>query len=119
MTTNSSPPMRATVSAGRTAPRGRPPGPPRRPPPPPRPAAGPREQLVADAVAVLVVDLLEVVEVDEQHAGLAGLALGLGQRVVEAVLQERAVRQAGERVVQRVVSHPVLAAQALHGSGED
>ena len=54
------------------------------------------EELVADRVAVLVVDALEAVEVDEEQAARADLA---DEGVVDALGQERAVGQAGERVV--------------------
>ena len=61
-TTNSSPPSRATVSAGRTAATIR--------------WRERDQQRVAGGVAEEVVDALEVVEVDEQHRGVAALALG-------------------------------------------
>ncbi len=46
-----------------------------------------------------VVDLLEAVEVDEQHGGAPPRALGVGQRLVDAVDEQRAVGQPGQRVV--------------------
>nr|WP_228430773.1 hypothetical protein [Baekduia soli] len=62
------------------------------------------EQQVAVHVPERVVDLLEVVEV-EQHHGRAGVVLADGgaQRVLQPRAQHAAVRQPGERVVQRVV----------------
>jgi hypothetical protein len=54
------------------------------------------QQPVAGAVAERVVDDLEVVEVDEQHGDVAGAPR---QRAVEALEEELAVGQAGERVV--------------------
>ena len=55
---------------------------------------GQAQQLVADLVAERVVDGLEVVEVDEQHRDALAAAARVGQRVADAVLEERAVRQA-------------------------
>jgi len=71
------------------------------------------EQLVAVIVAERVVDLLEAVEVDEQERGGAARAPRVGDRTLRAPVQEHAVGQAGERVVQR------LAAQAARGPGHN
>ena len=61
------------------------------------------QQLVAEVVAERVVDLLEVVEVDQHHAeGPADGARAL-DRVGELELEEQAVRQTRERVVERLV----------------
>ena len=87
-TANSSPPSRATVSPARSAPQ------------PPRDRD---QQLVAARVAERVVDRLEAVEVDQQHAdggprprrALLGLA--------QAVGEQRAVGEVGQRVVERAV----------------
>ena len=58
------------------------------------------QELVAGGVADAVVDGLEAVEVDEEHAQL-GLAAGRHvERVLEAVEEERAVGQPGQRVVE-------------------
>ena len=54
------------------------------------------EQVVADRVAERVVDGLEVVDVDEQHGDRR---LGQRERLLDAVDEQRAVREAGERVV--------------------
>ena len=54
------------------------------------------EQLVADRVAERVVDGLEVVDVDEQHGDGR---IGLRERLVDAVDEQRAVGQPGQRVV--------------------
>jgi hypothetical protein len=50
-------------------------------------------------VAERVVDGLEAVEVDEHHRGLLAVAVGERERLLQAVLQQAAVGQAGERVV--------------------
>ena len=73
-----------------------------------------REQhLVAGGVAERVVDELEAVEVEHEDGDVDALALAAGQRLVEAVERERAVRQAGERIVQRGMAGRLLAAVAL------
>ena len=64
-----------------------------------------RQQLVAGLVAVRVVDRLEVVEVHEQDGDLLGSA---AEGVIQPVVEERAVRQPGERVVQRAVLELLL-----------
>ena len=59
-----------------------------------QPAGDRLEQLVAHVVAVAVVDRLEAVEVEEQHAGQRPVAAGARQRDPQAVVQQRAVGQA-------------------------
>ena len=104
ITTNSSPPRRATVSVTRTAAVSR----------------GPRASstLVARGVAEGVVDRLEAVEVEHEHGDVDALALPAGQRVSEAVERERAVGQPGERVVQRGMARDLLLAVALDGDDD-
>ena len=68
----------------------------------PQVAADLLEDPVAMAVAEGVVDLLEAVQVDEEHRGGMAPALGGPDGLLEAILQEVAVRQAGEGVVQRL-----------------
>jgi hypothetical protein len=78
-----------------------------------------RQQAVAGAVAQRVVDRLEVVEVEQEHRDAvavgrrgvrAAAGLGAGERVGEAVAEEGAVGQAGERVVEGLVRELRLAA---------
>ena len=57
------------------------------------------QQLVAGVVSVAVVDRLELVDVEQQHAHARAAAL---ERVLEAVVEERAVGKLGERVVERL-----------------
>jgi hypothetical protein len=57
------------------------------------------EQVIAGAVAEAVVDLLEAIEVDEQHREHLFGSVGAGERLVEAIPKERAVRKVGETVV--------------------
>ena len=47
------------------------------------------QQLVADAMAERVVDVLEAVEVDEQHADAATVALRLRDRLRQALVQQQ------------------------------
>ena len=66
------------------------------------------EQLVADAVTEGVVHRLEVVEVDDHDAERPGLAAAAGDRVGEAVTQQRAVGELGERIVEGAVAQLAL-----------
>ena len=104
-TANSSPPKRATVSLGRSSAA--------------QARADRAQQLVAGVVAERVVDDLEVVEVEEEQREAAAPRRRRAERVAEAVEQQRAVREAGERVVQRVVADRAPRAQALDRAGED
>ena len=69
------------------------------------------EHLVPVAVAEAVVDPLEAVDVDEQDADRRAVARAAAarQRVRDAVEQQRAVGQAGERVVEGAVAELVAA----------
>ena len=71
------------------------------------------QQLVAGRVAERVVDLLEVVEVDEQHREPLVLRVARVQRVLEPVDEQRAVRQPGQRVVERAVRQLLLERDAV------
>jgi len=61
------------------------------------------QQFVAHMVAQGVVDVLEAVQVDEQHGQLLLVARGAQQRVLQAVVEQQAVRQRRQRVVVRHV----------------
>ena len=102
-TTNSSPPMRAMVSWRRTV-AGEPP-------------AHRHQELVAGLVTEAVVHQLEAVEVDEQHRDCI-VVVGLGEpfeRVLEPVLRQRAVGEAGQGVVQREATELLGARVAVDG----
>ena len=73
------------------------------------------EHAIAGGVAARVVDLLEVVEVEEQHGERVAGPAGALQGEVQAVQEQGAVGQAGELVVQRLMGEPRLAALALDG----
>ena len=91
ITPNSSPPRRQTTSSGRDA------------------AAQRRreraEELVADAVAVDVVDALEVVDVEHQHGDRACVRLAR-ERVQQALVEAAVVEQAGQGVGLGLVLEP-------------
>ncbi len=77
------------------------------------PLGGQHQQLVALAVAEAVVDLLEVVEVEEEHGDRVPLPLRELERVIHAVAEEGAIGQAGERVVEGLVQQLLLEALPL------
>jgi hypothetical protein len=67
------------------------------------------QQLVADGMPQHVVDLLEAVQVDQQHRhGVAG-ARGRPHRLVQTVVEQGAIGQARERVPEREVDDTRLA----------
>jgi hypothetical protein len=74
-----------------------------------------RQDAVASGMAVLVVDSLEAVEVDEVHGDGPRPAVGSQERELESVQEERAVGHVGEPVVQRLVGELALEALALDG----
>ena len=82
-TTNSSPPIRATVSAGRTA--------------APQPGGDRLQHLVADVMTEGIVDFLEAVDVAEKRGDAWQASPRTAERLLDAVDQQVAVRQSGER----------------------
>jgi len=68
---------------------------------------------IAPAVADAVVDRFEAVEVDEHDRHRAGMARRARQGLPQAVHAQRAVREAGERIVERLVGQPFLCPLAL------
>ena len=98
--TNSSPPQRATVSLGRTAPQ----DPPRRPPA----ARGRRRSWPCSSLISL-----KPSRSMNSTAIRSSVRRDGGQRMLEAVLEQRAVGQPGERVVERVVGVAGEGAAAL------
>ena len=66
------------------------------------------EQPVAGGVAEAVVDLLEAVQVQEQHRDRGGVAFGAEEGVVDPVLEQGPVGQGGEVVVEGLVDELVL-----------
>ena len=62
------------------------------------------EQQVADLVAERVVDVLEAVEVDEQQRERLPAAARSDDALLEAVVEQHAVGQIGERIARREVA---------------
>jgi hypothetical protein len=77
-----------------------------------------RQQVVAGGVAQRVVDVLEVVEVDEQH-GRRLPRLGARQGAVDAGPQPRPVGEPGERVLERLPRQLGLERPADGDVGDD
>ena len=55
-------------------------------------------------MAEAVVHCLEAIEVDDHDGDVTTVSFGSSNGVLEAVIEERSVRQAGERVVQRLMT---------------
>ena len=68
-------------------------------------------------MALRVVDELEVVEVDEQHAERNVAPARLHDHERKAVGEKRAVRQPGERIELREIGEPCFAVQAMQRRG--
>ena len=61
------------------------------------------QQPIAGAMPEAVVDGLEAVKVAEQHRDRGTGSLGAGDRMSQAIEEQRAVGESGERVVKRFV----------------
>ena len=70
------------------------------------------QQLVAGGMAQRIVDVLEEIEI-EQMDGNDVAALDAGQRVLQPLVEQHAVGQAGQRIVQRHVRDLGLGAALL------
>jgi hypothetical protein len=75
------------------------------------------EHRIADRMAPLVVDLLEVVEVDEEERALLAGLLSHRGGLLQLLLEEDAVGEPGQRVVERLLSE-LLLRLALRGDVE-
>jgi hypothetical protein len=71
------------------------------------------QQVVADGMAVSVVDRLEAVEVDVEQAELVGVRLAATERLARTLVERRAVREAGQVVVVCRVEREPFAAPGL------
>lgn len=69
------------------------------------------QQLVTRRMAEHVIDILETVEIDEQHGKLRLVALGVRKLQGHAVQQEQAIGQARQRIVLGLI-HQLLFARA-------
>ena len=76
------------------------------------------EHLVTDEVTLRVVDDLEAVEVDEEHADAGPGAARVVERLAQALDEHGTVGETGERVVRRLVVQLALGAAALGDVGE-
>ena len=77
------------------------------------------QQLIADVVAERVVDDFEAIEVEEEDRQPAVIALRVRQRDGQAVLEQQAVRQAGQRVVIREVLDLLFGVRPLGDVADD
>ena len=75
------------------------------------------DQVVAGGVAQTVVDRLEVVQVDEEHADGLADPPGTDQFLFDPVLEESPVGQSGQRVVPGQMRDPLEQLQVLEGGG--
>ena len=57
------------------------------------------EEQVADRVTERIVDDLETIEIEEQDRDLFLVTPGCGERAAQAIIEQAAVGQAGERIV--------------------
>ena len=71
------------------------------------------QQLVADFMAEVVIDALEVVEVDAQRGNTVARVVGFAHQLAELLLDHDPVRQAGDAVVEGEVVYLLLGASAL------
>jgi hypothetical protein len=77
------------------------------------------QQLVAEAVAEGVVDVLEPVEIEEHHRQRRLGALGVGERDGQSIAEEQAIRQGRQRVVIRLILDLLLGLPALADVARD
>ena len=71
------------------------------------------QEIVAREVAERIVDVLEVVEIDQQQGDRLVASAGLGDSVLQAVVQQDPIGQPGQRVVMRHVVNLLLGSLAL------
>ena len=71
------------------------------------------QQIVAREMAKRIVDVLEVVEIDQQQGHRLATSAGLGDSVLQAVVQQDPIGQTGQRVVVRHVVDLLLRPLAL------
>ena len=76
------------------------------------------QHLVTDVVAECVVDVLEAVQVHKQHRHRTLCALGVQQRLRQAVQVEVTVGQTGERVELRQAQQPFLGMATFQRGGQ-
>ena len=74
----------------------------------PQPRGDLDQEPVADRVAEIVVDQLEVVEIGEEHGGGRTAAIGRGDRRRQVLMEQRPVGEVGEGVVEGQVRQSLL-----------
>jgi hypothetical protein len=74
-----------------------------------------RQQPVAGDVPEAIVDRFEAVQVEHHHRGDALVAAGPGQRPLEAIVEQRAVGEAGQLVVLRQAAEALRLLAAVQG----
>ena len=74
----------------------------------PQSSADTAQERIARDMTEAVVHGLEVVEVEEQHRDSSRALLAEDERMLDAVREERPVREPGERVVERLVAQLLL-----------
>ncbi len=82
-----------------------------------QPVADQLHQIITYGMAVGVVDHLEVVEIDEEHAHRLPDPPGSDQLLIDAVLEQAPVGQPGQRVVPGHVRDLLEQVQVLEGGG--
>ncbi|MNN38675.1 hypothetical protein D3C81_1526830 [compost metagenome] len=60
---------------------------------------GDLEQFIANLVPEAVIDECELVEVEEGNRGQLAVAFGMQDRLLHAIVEQGAIRQAGQRIV--------------------
>src|SRR5437660_708953 len=73
------------------------------------------QEAVSSRVPEAVVHDLEAIQVDEQHRQLVSESVATGKRMIDAVEEEGAIGQAGQRVVERALAKLLLELLALDG----
>ena len=71
------------------------------------------QHAITDLVSERIVDVLEMIQIDEEHRHLRLTAVRLRHSLLDPVLQKQAVRQSGKRIVMRHVDNPFLRFLAL------
>ena len=71
------------------------------------------QHLIAGVVAERVVDFLEAVEIDQQHGEAALIAMRSQDRLLQPVLEQRAIGQIGQRIVIGEIGNALIGQVAL------
>ena len=77
------------------------------------------QNIVAQHVSEIVVDLLEVIEIDHQNADASAIAGGTGDLIDQAGVKIAAIEYSGESVTICELTNPVHIAGVLRGRGQN